>query len=182
MAELILRSGKRAGRRIPLGNGETLIGRDENCRIRLTSSDISRQHCLLRCDGETVIATDLGSRNGTYVNDVPISAPTPLRPGDLLRVGPFLFQRPGTSDEPMSDDDISGWLTEEGTIAGERPTGVNNDTTLMDELDEQKNHGSTTEIPASAVSIEPPPVRKDPVVEQASAVIREYWASRKRRR
>ena len=178
MPELILRSGKRAGRRIALPPGEIVIGRDDDCRIRLTSSDVSRRHCLLRgtAAGE-LVAADLGSRNGTYVNDVPIAGPTPLRPGDLLRVGPFLFQVPGPADERTSDEDISGWLTEEGTVARNPPVGVKNDTTLMDELN---SGGSTAELDVVESQPEAAPAasQKDPVVAQAAEIIREYWRAK----
>jgi pSer/pThr/pTyr-binding forkhead associated (FHA) protein len=186
MPELILRSGKRSGRRITLPGGEVVIGRDEGCRIRLTSSDVSRRHCLLRCDGEEITAADLGSRNGTYVNDAAITSPTLLRPGDLLRVGPFLFQVPSAADDGSSDEDISGWLTEEGTEAGGPPPNLKNDTTLMPEMEAKS--GDTTELKlapagtAGRMASEPPVPPADPVVTQAAAVIREYWASKKSRR
>jgi pSer/pThr/pTyr-binding forkhead associated (FHA) protein len=180
MSELILRSGKRSGRRISLALGEVLIGRDEGCRIRLTSSDVSRQHCLLRCSESAIVAVDLGSRNGTYINDVAVTKPTPLRPGDLLRVGPFVFQVPGPSEEHMSDEEISGWLTEEGTLAGQPPAGVKNETTLVPEIEERVKR--TTEPVEVATPPQPrPAMAADPIVEQAAEVIREYWATKKHR-
>ena len=180
MPELILRSGKRSGRRISLAVGEVVIGRDEGCRIRLTSSDVSRQHCLLRCSDTAVVAADLGSRNGTYINDVPITKPTPLRPGDLLRVGPFVFQLPVPSEEHMSDEEISGWLTEEGTLAGQPPAGVKNETTLVPEIEERVRR-TTEPVEVATPPVKPPVMTADPVVEQAAEVIREYWASKKHR-
>ncbi len=187
MAELILRSGKRAGKRIPLSSAEVVIGRDEGCHIRLTSSDISRRHCLLRCDGETIVAADLGSRNGTHVNDVAIKGPTALRPGDRLRVGPFLFQVPGGEESLSSDADISGWLTEEGTLAGGPPANLKNDTTLVPDLRGRKE-GDTTELEVASVAagvkgspdqVGLPP---DPLVVQAGQAIREYWSAKKSKR
>ncbi|MGC1275748.1 MAG: FHA domain-containing protein [Planctomycetaceae bacterium] len=179
MPEIILRSGKRAGRRITLPAGEVVIGRDEGCRIRLTSSDVSRRHCLLRSRGEDVVASDLGSRNGTFVNESPIAGPTLLRPGDLLRVGPFLFQVPGSAERRMSDEEISGWLTVEGNVAGAPPAGVKNETTLMDEVDDEKGPQSPPETTLAPALM---PDAKDPIVTQAVDVIREYWAGKKGRR
>jgi pSer/pThr/pTyr-binding forkhead associated (FHA) protein len=181
MPELILRSGKRSGRHITLAAGEVVIGRDEGCRIRLTSSDVSRQHCLLRCNESSVVAMDLGSRNGTYVNDVPIAKPTPLRPGDLLRVGPFVFQLPGASDEHRSDEEISGWLTEEGTLANAPPRGVKNDTTLVPAIEERSQRKTEPLPTATLPESVPSPIAADPIVEQAAEVIREYWTSKKHR-
>jgi pSer/pThr/pTyr-binding forkhead associated (FHA) protein len=182
---LILRSGKRAGKRIPLPGAEVVIGRDEGCHIRLTSPDVSRRHCMLRCNGDEVVAADLGSRNGTHVNDVPIKGPTPLRPGDRLRVGPFLFQVPGGGEEGSSDADISGWLTEEGTLTGGPPSGVSNDTSLVPDV-AGASQKTTTElrlIPTSDEASAPAPQAQpaDPVVVQAAQVIREYWSTKKTR-
>jgi len=183
MAELILRSGKRAGKRIPLPVTEAVIGRDEGCHIRLTSSDISRRHCLLRCERGVILVADLGSRNGTHVNDIPIKAPTALKPGDMLRVGPFLFQVPGGEEDGNSEADISGWLTEEGTVAGGKPANVANDTTLVPDLSGQK---TTTEMkllpPAGEASAKPEAAPPDPIAAQAAEVIREYWAGKKVKR
>lgn len=180
MPEIILRSGKRAGRRITLPVGEVIIGRDEGCRIRLTSSDVSRRHCLLRCRGDEIVASDLDSRNGTFVNESPIKTPTRLNPSDLLRVGPFLFQVPGSAERRMSDEEIAGWLTVEGGVAGRPPADVKNETTVMDEIDD----ASSEQVSASAppdTTLAPAlmPDSKDPVVTQAAEVIREYWAARK---
>ena len=185
MAELILRSGKRAGKRIPLPSAEIVIGRDEGCHIRLTSSDVSRRHCLLRCNGESLVAADLGSRNGTHVNDVAIDGPTSLRPGDRLRIGPFLFQVPGGEESIGSEADISGWLTEEGTLAGGPPAHVTNDTTQIPDV-EGKKVDDTTELkiaPVRGANAEPkaePEHRPvDPIVAQAAQAIREYWTAKK---
>lgn len=182
MPELILRSGKRAGKRIALPLGEAVIGRDDGCRIRLTSSDVSRRHCRLRCAKDEIVVFDLGSRNGTYINDSQISKPTPLRPGDLLRVGPFLFQAPGPADERTADEDITGWLTEEGTIAGNPPRGVKNDTTLMSEVDDAASSTAESELPTATASLDEihhQAELRDPVVKQAAEIIRDYWAAKK---
>lgn len=182
MPELILRSGKRSGKRIALPLGEAVVGRDEGCRIRLTSSDVSRQHCRIRCTKDEMIVFDLGSRNGTYINDIPIRTPTPLRPGDLLRVGPFLFQAPGAAEERAADEDITGWLTEEGTFAGLPPRGVKNDTTLMPKLEDGPAEKAEDEFPLSDTddeALRQQAEARDPVVKQAAEIIREYWAGKK---
>ncbi len=184
MPELILRSGKRAGRRIGLPPGDVVIGRDEGCRIRLTGADVSRRHCILRCVGESVTVADLGSRNGTQVNDVPIDRPTPLKAGDLLRVGPFLFQMPPGRGGGKSDDDISGWLNEEGGDSARPPAGVGNDTAYVTSTAAMPSSSETTELrlgvsgpelsPPAAAREEPP---VDPRVAQAAGVIRAHWAA-----
>ncbi len=102
MAEFIIQSGKHVGKRLTIPPGKVVIGRDEDCQIRTASSDISRRHCALQIDADGVTAEDLGSRNGTFVNDVPITATTRLKPGDVLRVGPMIFQVPTPSFAPAS--------------------------------------------------------------------------------
>ena len=69
-------------------NGEMTIGRSVENDIKLSDDGgVSRKHARLAVSGTQVIAGDLGSSNGTYVNEGKIAAPTVLRDGDRLRVG-----------------------------------------------------------------------------------------------
>jgi pSer/pThr/pTyr-binding forkhead associated (FHA) protein len=75
-----------AGRTLPLRAGT--IGR-EGCDVNLADPEVSRRHATVRTDerpGGAAIA-DLGSRNGTWVNDRRIDEPTPLHAGDVVRLG-----------------------------------------------------------------------------------------------
>src|SRR5215213_3710817 len=113
MGKLIIQSGKLAGKQLAVPMKEVLIGRDEGCYIRMGSPEISRQHCSLRSTSEGILVEDLGSSNGTHVNDVRISGPTILKSGDLLRVGPAIFQVDGPKRvQPKLDDDVVDWLTD----------------------------------------------------------------------
>lgn len=102
MTELLIHSGKLKGRKLELPAGDILIGRDESCQIRLASTEISRQHCRLRCGPDGIHISDLGSRNGTYVNDAPIQHEVLLQPGDLIRVGPLELVFPGSAASQTS--------------------------------------------------------------------------------
>jgi serine/threonine-protein kinase len=69
-----------------------LVGRAEECSLRMPSSlgylDVSRRHCLLDIDPPDVRVSDLGSRNGTYVNGVLIGKrPRDAAPTDAVPVG-----------------------------------------------------------------------------------------------
>ena len=115
MIELIVQSGKHQGKclRLP-SEGEVIIGRDELCQIRLASNDVSRHHCVLRMTPDGVVARDLDSRNGTYLNEILMEEETLLKPGDILRIGPIVLQVPGAPAIPeraASDDDIASWLS-----------------------------------------------------------------------
>jgi DNA-binding NtrC family response regulator len=73
------------------GPTERVIGREEECAIRLPGNDVSRRHASLRKDdaGGDVEVVDLGSRNGVHVNGQRVSS-APLRRGDVLRLGGWL--------------------------------------------------------------------------------------------
>ena len=90
--KLIVLAGAKEGTQIPLKKDKFVIGRASECTLRAGSEAISRRHCaIVRTDG-TWIASDLGSRNGTYLNDQKIETPTALSLGDELRVGPLKFR------------------------------------------------------------------------------------------
>ncbi len=62
------------------------IGRSQDADIPVADERVSRIHCGIRYrDGEFVLK-DLGSRNGTYLNDEKVQTAT-LKPGDRIRVG-----------------------------------------------------------------------------------------------
>jgi len=72
---------------IELG-GVCTIGRGNQNTITLEDSSVSRQHAIIDCQSNSACyATDAGSRNGTFINDVRISARTRLYDGDSLRIG-----------------------------------------------------------------------------------------------
>jgi pSer/pThr/pTyr-binding forkhead associated (FHA) protein len=98
MTELIIQSGKHRGKRLALPNAQVIIGRDATCQIRVESEEVSRHHCSLRNAPEGLVVRDLGSRNGTFLNDFRIEAEAVLKPGDTLRVGPMQFQLPGRAE------------------------------------------------------------------------------------
>lgn len=134
-AILIILSGKHQGKRLTLPEGEVVIGRDESCQIRLATNEVSRQHCRLMCEGDHVVIHDLGSRNGTLINDIAIQGQADLQPGDILRVGPASFQLVGKKSATVapakksaSDDSIMDWLAdEEGESDSEDTTIVRNE-------------------------------------------------------
>lgn len=77
------------GRRLLLPDGETIVGRSLECRIRFDDPSVSRRHLRLVVEGGRLTAWSLGS-NGTLLNGAPIGAPRVLADGDELRLG---FQR-----------------------------------------------------------------------------------------
>lgn len=80
--------------------GQTItIGRTQDSDIIFDKDTmVSRRHAILRPEANQYVVTDLGSANGTFVNDVEISAPTPIKHGDRILIGQhellFLLDQP----------------------------------------------------------------------------------------
>lgn len=91
MATLIA-VGAGAGRQFEIDAEETLIGRSTGLPITLEGANISRKHARLSREGSQYFVEDLGSSNGTYVNDRRITARTALAANDVLRIGPYAFR------------------------------------------------------------------------------------------
>ena len=73
---------------------EYMIGRAEDCDLRLQNRFVSRHHCELIVDGRDQVlrVRDLGSQNGTFVNDGPVNDECELKNGDKLVVGCIPFE------------------------------------------------------------------------------------------
>jgi hypothetical protein len=67
-----------------------VIGRNPDCTIRIPVSEVSRQHCEIASDDATAVIRDLGSSNGTFVNQAAI-AEHKLAAGDVIVIGPATF-------------------------------------------------------------------------------------------
>jgi hypothetical protein len=87
-------AGLRAGAAYDLSEG-ALLGRGEQADIVLEDSFASSRHARLVPHGDVIVLEDLGSTNGTYLNDEPLRGPQPLHPGDRIRIGDsdFTFER-----------------------------------------------------------------------------------------
>ncbi len=70
--------------------GKTVIGRKEDCDLRIPLGEISRKHAVIILEKDVVTIRDLGSANGTYVNNKRISEQE-LAAGDHVVVGPVVF-------------------------------------------------------------------------------------------
>jgi pSer/pThr/pTyr-binding forkhead associated (FHA) protein len=88
IAKLIVASGKSAGRSIAIKRNKLLIGRAEGCDVRPLSEDVSRRHCAITVGPAEVWVEDLGSRNGTLVNGVPVTRQV-LLDGDCIEIGVY---------------------------------------------------------------------------------------------
>jgi hypothetical protein len=72
-----------------LARGATL-GRGD-VEIRLEDPFASSRHARIERQGSVVVLEDLGSTNGTYLNEEPLDGPQPLHHGDRIRIGDSVF-------------------------------------------------------------------------------------------
>ena len=93
-------------RRIPLAQGENLIGRDPLLTVSLDSTGVSRRHARIVVGPDDAWLEDLGSKNGTMIDDQPVTQAVKLRDGDRIAVGPivivFRASASGMSTETVS--------------------------------------------------------------------------------
>jgi hypothetical protein len=67
--------------------GTLVLGRDEECDIVIASPKVSRRHVEISFRDESPYVRDLGTMNGTLVNEKPVDGAQPLSDGDVLRFG-----------------------------------------------------------------------------------------------
>jgi diguanylate cyclase (GGDEF)-like protein len=88
-------TGPSMGCRYPLRDKELMLGRGDDCDIRIQDNSVSRRHAKIEPSTdahEGYIVTDQGSTNGTFVNDCQLAGSHPLHDGDYLRVGNCLYR------------------------------------------------------------------------------------------
>jgi len=80
------------GAMVVLVAGENLVGRDHDVQVFLDSVKVSRHHSRIVVTDDAAIIEDLKSTNGTLINGVKISMPTPLARGDRIKIGDVEFE------------------------------------------------------------------------------------------
>lgn len=108
---------------IPMKRARLLIGRKENCDIRIPLANVSREHCEVKVENGKVIVRDLGSSNGTYVNKERVQEGE-LAAGSLLSVGPAVFVVQ-INGKPSNIDPVQAFADgapPEPAVSGVRPS------------------------------------------------------------
>jgi pSer/pThr/pTyr-binding forkhead associated (FHA) protein len=93
--------GPGTGQLLPIRQGTVILGRSSSCDLRLPHASISRRHARLTRRGERLILEDLGSQNGTFVDDERVASPRELELGQRIHIGPAVLRLrvPGGAQE-----------------------------------------------------------------------------------
>lgn len=83
---LIVIYGEDIGRRVRLSAERVVVGRSSQADMQIDQESVSRNHCQITFHGKRHVVRDLGSTNGTYVNDEPCDE-LELRDGDQIKIG-----------------------------------------------------------------------------------------------
>ena len=106
--QLVIVGGGQVGRTYLLDTEDVTIGRDKTNTVVLGADrGVSRNHARFFVRDDMLHVVDLGSSNGTKVNDTLISAPAQLRIGDLVTIGSHTFQIATPADQGNSDETMS---------------------------------------------------------------------------
>ncbi len=149
-------NGPQAGKRYELKGDKYILGRHPDCQVVIEVGAVSRNHCQLVRDGMGYALEDLGSRNGTFLNDeaTKIEGRRPLKAGDEIRVCEVSFKFGGDAQLPggaASTDSIpkivdgaglGAFLTDDETS---QPSS-----TIMSKLDVSSSSRGGVHIAASA--------------------------------
>jgi hypothetical protein len=130
-------------RRLPLPDGEFVVGRGLGCHIRFNAAEVSRQHLRLTVERGRLIAENLSSTTGTLLNGRRMGGPgnrTSLSHGDQLVLGPRALR------------------IEVEDVAGAAPPSINESTDQFDPDDEQTRPGSLSH---GLLGVEVPPTSID---------------------
>jgi pSer/pThr/pTyr-binding forkhead associated (FHA) protein len=90
------------GREIAVSSQEFVIGRGQDCDLRLADDDVSRHHCSIHSSGDEPLLLDLGSANGTYLNGRRVRSQSVLASGDQIALGTHSYVVLLGDDEPPS--------------------------------------------------------------------------------
>ncbi len=132
--------GPEIGRRTPLVRNEYVVGRDADADLVISRSAVSRQHARIECDGDGVWwAIDLGSTNGTFVNEQRIKR-SRLADRDQIRFGDAIVKfLSGANVESAYHEEIYRMTILDGL------TGIHNKRYLLEFLERElagaKRHG-----------------------------------------
>jgi pSer/pThr/pTyr-binding forkhead associated (FHA) protein len=94
---------EREGRRHFEGMCPVVVGRSSDADLTVMDSEVSRRHARFEAQNEVVYVSDLGSRNGTFLNSHRLDGAIEVLPGDTVDVGTARIVLLGQSSVPRRD-------------------------------------------------------------------------------
>lgn len=85
--ELVVHLSGGQPRVLPLDDSEIRFGRETACTVVLDDPYVSEVHARVYRSGEGWVVADMGSTNGTFLNQAKVTSPAALQPGDQLGIG-----------------------------------------------------------------------------------------------
>lgn len=136
------------GQLISLSDGSVLVGRDPAAQLSIDDDSVSRRHALLEHMRGADVVQDLGSTNGTWVNEQKISVWT-LEAGDRLRFGKQIFTYlSGSSLEAQYHESVYRMMTTDGL------TQAHNRRFLLDALEREVSRARRRESSVSVLMMD----------------------------
>jgi serine phosphatase RsbU (regulator of sigma subunit) len=116
MPSLWVEQPERAPFEVELGRNALSIGRSAQSDLSIPSLSLSRNHARISPDGRGYLLEDSGSRNGTYLNGRPVTAPAALADGDEIRVGDVVLRFSEKARPPVQFTSSSAELRRDETF------------------------------------------------------------------
>lgn len=123
---------------VPLKPGKIVVGRHDDCQIRIPAANVSRHHCEIVTGGSGMRIRDLGSSNGTFVNGQKVDDGE-LSAGDVVEIGTLLFVvridgQPVTIDPEALSQHVKSASSAAGAASDEATvnTSLTNDDSSVD--------------------------------------------------
>jgi two-component system cell cycle response regulator len=124
---LLVVGGELNGSIFNLVGGENVIGRNPDCTIPLDFHGVSRKHFTVTVTEDDVVLTDLGSANGTYLNNQKLADPVVLKRADIIKIGSIAMKfLPSGDPERLTYDKLHEEANTDGLTKCYNKTYFNN--------------------------------------------------------
>ncbi len=160
MAVLTLSDESAVKRKYPLSEQPIVIGRHPDCDIQIEGDSVSRQHARITFEQGHFYLQDLNSRNGTYLNDHPVHAPTKIYDQSEIKIcdvsllfhlndAPTNSSPRRTSEKPPSDS--LGPLSNSSVFIDDF---ANDQSQVMSQLDVPSHHSRSHQHTSAGKKLE----------------------------
>lgn len=134
---------------VPLTDETVLVGRDTHCTLTLGDDSVSRRHATIEPYHDRHLVTDLGSTNGTYINERRVFDSQPLAAGDRIRFGNQIFKYLSSDRvEAQYYEVVFNLMTTDGL------TSVHNKRYLLETLEREVHQSSRAGTPLCVMMLD----------------------------